>query len=103
MPDSSHLAGYKEAMRRLHDSYHAAPDMDIHPSPGGNGIFVDAQPGTAEFARAHLVGSAAPEPYMERFDGIGPEDFGPVELIDGRTGKTISKVNRHMRKRLEDR
>jgi len=48
----------------------------------------------------HLVGSAAPEPVIERYEGIGVEDFGPVELLDGRTGESIARVNRHMRKRL---
>jgi len=37
---------------------------------------------------------------MERWDGIGAESFGPVELIDGRTGKSIARVNRHARKKL---
>ena len=100
--------------RQLHDTYHAPPEADIHEavsgpirSPGNDAgykfLFRDAQPGTAEFTRAHLVGSAAPEPTIERMDGIGPEDFGPVELIDGRTGRSIARVNRHMRKRLEER
>jgi hypothetical protein len=92
---------YRQGMRRMHDALAAPPDGDLHQSPGGNGLFIDAKPGTAEFARSHLVGSAAPEPVMERFDGIGVEDFGPVELLDGRTGQSIARVNRHMRRRLE--
>jgi len=84
----------------MHDALAAPPDGDLHQSPGGNGLFIDAQPGTAEFARSHLVGTAAPEPIMERWDGVGVEDFGPVELIDGSTGASIARVNRHMRKRI---
>jgi len=91
---------YRLGVRRMHDAISAPPDSDIHQSPGGNGLFIDAKPGTAEFRAQHLVGSAAPEPVMERWDGVGVEDFGPVELIDGSTGQTIARVNRHLRKRL---
>ena|SRR5215472_3303769 len=93
-----------------HDAYHAPVEADIHgavhgpirtpTTRGATFLFRDHQPGTAEFARTHLVGSAAPEPIMERYDGIGAENFGPVELIDGTTGKTIARVNRHARKHL---
>lgn len=38
---------------------------------------------------------------MERIGPVGNEDFGPVELIDGRTGQPIARVNRHLRRRLE--
>jgi hypothetical protein len=34
---------------------------------------------------------------------VGAEDFGPVELIDGTTGRPIARVNRHLRRRLEER
>jgi hypothetical protein len=96
----------------LHDAYHASPEAAIHAAVSGpvrtpdsdagfKFLYKDHQPGTAEFARAHLVGTAAPEPIIERFDGIGVEDFGPVELIDGRTGERIARVNRHARKKLE--
>ena len=98
----------------LHDTYHAPPEADLHQAVDGpirtpdsdagfRFLYKDAQPGTAKFSAQHLTGSAAPEPFIERFEGIGPEDFGPVELIDGRTGRKIARVNRHMRKKLEDR
>ena len=94
-----------------HDAYHADPTADIHAAvngpirtPGDDAgfkfLFKDAQPGSAEWARAHLVGSAAPEAIIERYDGIGTEDFGPVELLDGRTGQKLARVNRHARKHL---
>jgi hypothetical protein len=38
---------------------------------------------------------------MERYGAVGSEDFGPIELIDGRTGQPITRVNRHLRRRLE--
>ena len=91
---------YRAGVRRMHDALAAPPDSDVHQSPGGNGLYIDAQPGSAEFAAQHLTGSSAPEPLMERWDGIGAESFGPVELIDGRTGKSIARVNRHARKKL---
>jgi len=79
-----------------HDAYHADPTADIHAAvngpirtPGNDAgfkfLFKDAQPGSAEWARAHLIGA---------------EDFGPVELLDGRTGEKLARVNRHARKRL---
>ena len=115
-PDSDGLAQAeaRSLLRQLHDTYHAPPEADIHEalsgpirSPGNDAgfkfLFRDAQPGTAEHTRAHLVGSAAPEPIMERYDGIGVEDFGPVELIDGRTGQPIARVNRHARRHLKER
>jgi hypothetical protein len=101
-----------ELLRRLHETYHAPVDAPIHEAvhgpirdPDWDGgmrqLFRDRQPGTRAFADIHLTGSAAPEPIIERYDGIGAEDFGPVELIDGRTGQKIARVNRHMRKRLD--
>lgn len=97
-----------------HDAYHAPVEADIHEAVHGpvrtpesdagfRFLYKDHQPGTAAFNAKHLVGSAAPEPIIERMDGIGVEDFGPVELIDGRTGQPIAKVNRHTRRRLENR
>jgi hypothetical protein len=94
---------YRDGVRRMHDALAAHPEAPVHASPGGHGLFIGPTPGTREFSETYLVGSAAPEPTIERFDGIGPEDFGPVELIDGRTGQLIARVNRHMRKHLEDR
>ena len=91
---------YREGLRRLHDALAAPQEADLHQSPGGHGLYLDAQPGTADFNRSHLVGSAAPEPLIERYEGIGVEDFGPVQLLDGRTGEPIARVNRHVRKRL---
>lgn len=107
-PDSNPLR------QAAHDAYHALPEAPIHEAvsgpvrtPGNDAgfrfLFKDAQPGSAEWARAHLVGSSAPEPIIERMDAIGPEDFGPVELIDGRTGQSIARVNRHARRKLENR
>jgi len=93
MPDS--LA------KAAHDARHASPDADIHQAVHGS-VFNDAQPGTPAFARAHLVGSSAPEPRIERWDGIGPEGMGPVEILDGRTGKPIAKINAAARRRLMD-
>jgi hypothetical protein len=87
----------------MHDALAASPAAPIHASPGGNGLFIGPTPGSAEWSATYLTGSAAPEPLIERFDGIGPEDFGPVELIDGNTGQSIARVNRHMRKKLEGR
>lgn len=100
MPGSD---AYREGVRTMHDALAAPPDADMHQSPGGNGLFIGPTPGTREFSNQYLTGSAAPEPFIERFEGIGPEDFGPVELIDGATGKSIARVNRHMRKKLENR
>jgi hypothetical protein len=101
----------KGLLRRLHDVYHAPTDADMHEAvhgpirdPDWDGgmrqLFKDHQPGTRAFNEIHLQGSARPEPIIERFDGIGAEDFGPVELIDGHTGERIARVNRHMRKHL---
>lgn len=100
-----------ELLRKLHDVYHAPTDAEIHEAvhgpirdPDWDGgmqkLFRDVQPGTKRFSEIHLTGSAAPEPIIERYDGIGAEDFGPVELIDGRTGQKIARVNRHMRRKL---
>lgn len=107
-PDSNPLR------QATHDVYHAPPEAPIHEALHGpvrtpandvglRFLFRDDQPGTASFTRAHLLGSAAPEPIIERMGGVGAEDFGTVELIDGRTGQPITKVNRHLRKRLEGR
>jgi hypothetical protein len=108
MPDSDPLR------RAAHDAYHAPSDADIHEamhgpvrnahgSPGLTFLFKDAQPGSREHLQAHLVGSAAPEPYIERMDAIGPEGFGVVELLDGRSGARIARVNRHARRHLDAR
>ena len=105
-PDSNPL------QRAAHDAYHAPPEADIHEAISGpirtpesdagfRFLFKDHQPGTAGFSRAHLVGSAAPEPIIERMGPIGAEDFGPVELLDGRTGEPLARVNRHSRRRLQ--
>ena len=91
---------YREGLRRLHDALAAPPDAPIHQSPGGHGLYIGPQPGTAGFSAQYLVGSAAPEPLIERYEGVGSEDFGPVQLLDGRTGEPIARVNRHVRKRL---
>lgn len=89
MPTTPDNEAFRAGVRRMHDALAAPPDADIHQSPGGNGLFVDAKPGTAEHARRHLVGSAAPERFIERIDGVGPEGLGVVEVIDGRTGKSL--------------
>jgi len=105
-PDSNPL------QRAAHDAYHAPVEADIHEAISGpirtpesdagfRFLFKDHQPGTAGFSRAHLVGSAAPEPIIERMGPIGAEDFGAVELLDGRTGEPIARVNRHSRRRLQ--
>lgn len=82
MPESDEL------LRRLHDTYHAAPDADVHMAPTGD-HFQQPQPGTSDFMQQRLVGSSAPERFIERIDGVGPEGLGIVELIDGRTGRSI--------------
>jgi len=105
--------GSDPLQRAAHDAYHASIEADIHEAVSGpirtpesdagfRFLFKDHQPGTAGFARAHLVGSAAPEPIIERYDGIGAEDFGPVELLDGQTGEKLARVSRHARKRLQE-
>jgi hypothetical protein len=86
-----------DLLRRLHEVYHAAPDAEMHLSPHG---YRSPQPGTAEFSAERLVGSAAPEPVMERWDGVGPEGFGPVEILDGRTGRSIARINSKNRRRM---
>src|SRR5262245_58949205 len=88
-----------DLLKRLHDVYHAPAEADIHQARHGH-AFSDAQPGSAEFTGAHLVGSSAPASHIERWDGVGPEGFGPVELPDGRTGKPIAKINAAARGRL---
>jgi len=92
MPDS-------DLQRAAHDARHAPPDADIHQAAHGH-VFSDAQPGTSDFAATHLVGSSAPEPRIERWDGIGPEGMGPVEILDGRTGRSIARLNSNARRRL---
>lgn len=94
-----------ELLARLHETYQSplpegAPVRTPSSDLGRTFMFRDAQPGTVEWARAHLAGSSAPEPVMERWDGIGPEDFGPVEFRSGRTGEHIGRINRHARKRI---
>jgi hypothetical protein len=113
-PDSEALGLFRKLRQAAHDAHHASVEASIHAAVHGpirtpenprglTFLFKDAQPGSAEFTRAHLVGSSAPEPIIERLDGIGREDFGTVELLDGRTGEPIARVNRHMRRRLEER
>lgn len=94
MPESDDL------LRRLHDTYHAAPDADIHMAPPGP-VVQQPQPGTADFMHQRLVGSSAPERVIERWDATGPEGFGPVELLDSRTGLPIARLNSKNRRRLE--
>jgi hypothetical protein len=89
-----------DLLRRLHEVYHAQPDADMHLAPSANGAYQQPQPGTAEFTSQRLVGSAAPEPTIERWEGTGPEGFGPVEILDGRTGRSIARVNGRNRGRL---
>ena len=91
------MDGTDDLLRRLHDVYHAGPEADLHPSVHA---YRSPQPGTVEFSAERLVGSAAPEPIMERWDGFGPEGFGPVEIMDGRTGRSIAKVNSKNRRRM---
>ena len=99
-PTTSGLDDNPDAfVRRLHDVYHAPPDAPVHMAPSGH-AFQDAQPGTAAFTEAHLVGSSAPERTIERWDGIGPEGMGPVEILDGATGRPIAKLNAAARRRL---
>ena len=98
MPTTPEAAG--NFVRRLHDVYHAGPDEHLHMAPPREGLYQDAQPGTAAFGDAHLVGSSAPEPHIERWDGIGAEGMGPVEILDGRTGRPIAKLNAAARRRL---
>ena len=88
-----------DLVRRLHEVYHADPDAEMHLAPPGN-AFRSPQPGTAEFAADRLVGSAAPETYIERWDGVGPEGFGPVEILDGRTGRSIARITSKNRRRM---
>jgi len=88
-----------DLLRRLHDVYHAPADADLHQAQHGL-VFNDHQPGTAAFAEQHLVGSSAPESRIERWDGVGPEGFGPVEILDGRTGRSIAKLSGKHRRRL---
>jgi hypothetical protein len=86
-----------ELVRRLHEVYHAHPDAEMHLSPHA---YRSPQPGTPEFSAERLVGSAAPEATIERWDGIGPEGFGPVEILDGRTGRSIARINSNARRRM---
>lgn len=86
-----------DLLRRLHEVYHASPDADLHLSPHA---YRSLQPGTPEFSAERLVGSAAPETYIERWDGIGPEGMGPVEILDGRTGRSVARINSKNRRRM---
>lgn len=83
-----------------HDARHADPEAAIHQARAGT-VFGDDQPGTADFNRSHLVGSAAPEPRIERWGPVGPEGFGAVEILDGRTGRPLARLNGRARRRLE--
>lgn len=69
-------------------------------APPREGIFQDAQPGTTAFSETHLVGSSAPARYIERIDGVGPEGIGVVEVLDGRTGRSI-RILKHPRQGLD--
>jgi hypothetical protein len=91
-----------DLLRRLHEVYHAQPDAELHlaPDPAANGLYQQPQPGTARFTSERLVGSAAPERTIERWEGVGPEGFGPVEILDGRTGKPLARLNSRNRGRL---
>src|SRR5262245_38141183 len=89
-----------DLLRRLHEVYHAPPDADLHPASAASGAYQQPQPGTPEFFAERLVGSAAPEPLIERWDGVGPEGFGPVEVLDGRTGRSIARINSKNRRRM---
>src|SRR5262245_6943921 len=91
-PTSKLIINGHDGSRGRHDVYHAWPDEHLHQATHGQ-VFSDAQPGTAAHSAAHLVGSSAPEPTIERWDGIGPEGMGPVEILDGRTGQPIAKLN----------
>lgn len=86
-----------ELLRRLHEVYHAAPDADLHLSPHA---YSSPQPGTGAFSAERLVGSAAPEATIERWDAVGPEGWGPVEILDGRTGRSIARINGKARRRM---
>lgn len=101
MPDTAD--DFRAGVRTLHDTYHADPEADIHLAPPDARVFQQPQPGTADFARQRLVGSAAPEPHIERWGPTGAEGFGPVELLDGRTGRSIARLNSKNRRRLEGR
>jgi hypothetical protein len=100
MPTTPDNDAYRDGVRRLHDALAAPPEADVHQSAGGHGLYIGPQPGTTAFSAQYLSGSAAPEPVIERWGGIGSEGFGPVELLDGRTGAPIVRVNRHLRQRL---
>lgn len=91
---------YDDLLRRLHDTYHAGPDAPLHLS---DHAYRSPQPGTPQFNAERLVGSAAPEPIIERWDGVGPEGFGPVEILDGRTGTHVARVNSNARRRMAQR
>lgn len=90
-----------ELLRRLHEVYHAQPDAEMHLAPTVNGAFQQPQPGTGAFNAERLVGSAAPEATIERWDAVGPEGWGPVEILDGHTGASIARLNGKHRRRLE--
>jgi len=85
----------RDLLRRLHEIYQSPlPEGAPIRTPGNQSglsfMFRDVQPGTAEFAKLHY-----PEPaeYIERWDSIGAEDFGPVEILD-KQGRHIRRVGR---------
>jgi len=84
----------KEILRRLHEIYQSPlPEGAPIRTPGNDSgltfMFRDLQPGTAEWSRIHIPPGAE---RIERWGPIGAEDFGPVEVLDGRTGRHIRNV-----------
>lgn len=79
-----------KAARTARDVRHARPDAEIHPlTEPTDDPFVDklrqlgsAEPGSAEFMQAHLVGSMAPEEVIEVWGPRGPEGFGPIKRLN---------------------
>ena len=83
-----------DILRRLHEIYQGplpegAPIRTPSSPLGRTFMFRDAQPGTAEFARLHYL---PPADEIEVWGPIGPEDFGPVAIHDGKTGKFKRRV-----------
>lgn len=87
----------RSAAARSRDVRYAGPDAPLHPlTEPTDDPFVDklrqldsAEPGSAEFMQAHLVGSMAPEEVIEVQGPVGPEGFGTIKRLDGKTGKEI--------------
>jgi hypothetical protein len=85
----------RDLLRRLHEIYHSPlPEGAPVRTPGNDlglkFMFRDLQPGTAEWARIHIPPGAE---YIERWDATGPEDFGPVEILD-KQGRHVRRVER---------